>query len=175
VLLDGEDWARYFRDFQRSAFRLETLPQYLVEPERESFARFKATGELPPKGHNEAWHATIRTNLAEGRVMQRVHVLTSPLSDYLRYEFAWGYAGNVAAGEDIRILDLAQAPDPGLPDWDFWLFDETAVVRMNYEADGTQTDRELLAGADPAEFCRYRDLALGAAVPFGEYWADAHL
>jgi hypothetical protein len=32
-------------------------------------------------------------------------VVTSPLSDYLEYEFAWVYVFNARAGEDIRILD----------------------------------------------------------------------
>ncbi|MFJ5119242.1 MULTISPECIES: DUF6879 family protein [unclassified Kitasatospora] len=39
-----------------------------------------------------------------GRRVGRVHVLTRPLTDHLRFEFAH-YRHNIAAGEDIRILD----------------------------------------------------------------------
>jgi len=170
VRLKGDAWAAYFRDFQHSAFRLELLPQYLVEPEHDSFAAFLA-GEPMPEGHNADWHATIRANTTAGKIMSRVHVVTQPLSDYLRFEFQWGYVGNAGAGEDIRILDLSRTPDPGLPDTDFWLFDEKAVVAMLYEDDGTQIGRELL-DVDPAEFIRYRDLALAAAVPFSDYRPD---
>jgi hypothetical protein len=54
-------------------------------------------------------------------------VLTSPLSEYLRYECEWGYLPNAAAGEDIRILDLAEKPRPdGLISEDFWLMDNEA-------------------------------------------------
>ncbi len=47
-----------------------------------------------------------------------------------------------------RPLDLADRPDPGLPAQDFWIFDETAVVRMDYDLDGTQLGRELLEDTD---------------------------
>jgi hypothetical protein len=171
VRLEGETWAGYLNGLERSAFRLELLPQYLVEPEREPFAAFRR-GEPMPPGHNAEWHATIRAHAAAGRTMQRVHLVTPPLSDYLRFEFEWAYIGNTAAGEDTRILDLSRTPDPGLPDFDFWLFDETTVVAMLYEPDGTQIGRELLQDADPAQFVGYRDLALAAAVPFAEYWRD---
>lgn len=170
--LEGEVWAGYLGGFRRSAFRLELLPQYLVEPEREPFSAFLA-GQPMPEGHNADWHATIRAHVAAGRMMQRVHVVMPPLTDYLRFEFEWAYAGNSAAGEDTRILDLSRSTDPGLPDFDFWLFDESTVVAMLYESDGTQIGRELLQDADPAEFIRYRDLALAAAVPFADYRPDA--
>lgn len=170
--LEGDAWAAYFRDFEREAFRLELLPQYLVGPEDGPFAAFRR-GEPMPAGHNSAWHDTIRANVAAGRLMRRVHVITPPLSDYLRFEFGWGYVGNENAGEQIRILDLSRSQDPGLPDFDFWMFDESAIVAMLYEPDGKQIGRELLTEVDPSDFVRYRDAALGASVPFGEYWQDA--
>lgn len=85
-----------------------------------------------------------------GRWIGRVHILTRPLTEYLRYEFAV-YRHTVKAGEDVRILDLTRQPDPGLPSQDFWLFDESAVVRMDYRPDGTQVGRELLEDIDPGE------------------------
>lgn len=65
------------------------------------------------------------------------------LTDYIRYEFEWGFVYNVEAGEDIRVLDLTDRPGPGLPDHDFWLFDDQSVVKMMYRPDGTQIAREL--------------------------------
>nr|WP_262391612.1 DUF6879 family protein [Nocardiopsis sp. CNR-923] len=82
--------------------------------------------------------------------MRRVHTLTSPVGDHLRFQFEWGYAFSVQAGEEVNILDFATTSDPGLPQQDFWLFDDTHVVLMHYAADGTQTGRELLEDTDPA-------------------------
>ena len=76
------------------------------------------------------------------------------------------------AGEDVRILDLTDQPDPGLPAQDFWLFDDSAVVRMDYDADGTQLGRELLEGIDPAPYVAWKHLALEHAEPFTENWVN---
>src|SRR5262249_53089561 len=105
-----------------------------------------------------------------GRWIGRVHVIRRPLTDYLRYEFAV-YQYTVAAGEDVRILDLTGQLNPGLPEQDFWLFDDTEVVRMDYDPDGTQLGRELLEDADPAPYVVRKRLALEHAQPFMEYYA----
>ena len=92
------------------------------------------------------------------------------MSDYLRYEFAV-YVHTVRAGEDVRIVDLTDQADPGLPSFDFWLFDEARVVRMDYDADGRQLGREWLEDVDPAPYVAWKRLALELAVPFVDYQA----
>ena len=66
---------------------------------------------------NDPWLTRVRHFRATGRWIGRVDVLRRPLTDYLRYEFAV-YDHTVAAGEDIRILDLTSEPnrpaEPGL-------------------------------------------------------------
>ncbi|MER6401900.1 DUF6879 family protein [Kitasatospora sp. NPDC001603] len=116
------------------------------------------------------WLTRVRNYRATGRRIARVHVLTRPLSDYLRYELA-AYAYNVEAGEDIRILDLTGKENPGLPDQDFWMFDGKKVVDMKYAPDGTQIGRELLESPDIDQFRHWRDLAVSLSVPFTEYKA----
>lgn len=57
-----------------------------------------------------------------------MHVLTRPLSEYLRFESSRYYAPHVLAGKDIRILDVTERENP-LPDVeDFWMFDRSTVV-----------------------------------------------
>ena len=58
--------------------------------------------------------------------MSRVHVVSEPVSDYVRFELLHVYPANVEAGEDVRILGRAKAeaqPGPSC-DGDFWLFDD---------------------------------------------------
>jgi hypothetical protein len=38
-------------------------------------------------------------------------------------------------------IDLTGRPRPGLPDHDYWLFDESTVVELMYRPDGTQIGR----------------------------------
>lgn len=169
--LEGEAWAKRFRTFEREAFRLETLPQYLVPQERDQFDEFKANGTVPVMADEPGgWLETIRNATARGAHMRRVHVVTEPLSDYLRFECTAYYVPNTAAGEDIRILDLGRTGPLDLPSFDYWAFDEIDIVHMHYEPDGTQTGRELLDTPDLSQYLAWRDLAWKHATPFREYW-----
>jgi hypothetical protein len=170
VLLDGEEWQAYFRDFKRSAFRLEAHQVYTMPAEAETVRSF-LSGESIPEDFNTPWHKTIRDHAAAGRTMTRAKVVRRPLTDYSRYLFEWCIPGNVEAGEDYQIVDLTDGPNPGLPDQDFWLFDETTVVHLNYRADGTQINRELIPNPDLSKYLAWRDLALENAVPFRGYRA----
>jgi Family of unknown function (DUF6879) len=167
VRLDGEAWRTFFDSYQREAFRLETLPAYNVGSERAEYERFIATGRLDISD-GDPWLTRVRHFRRTGRWIGRVHVISRPLTDYLCYEFAV-YHYTVTAGEDVRILDLADQPNPGLPAQDFWLFDDTAIVRMDYGPDGTQRGRELLDDADPAPYVGWKQLALEHAQQFMEY------
>lgn len=168
--LDGQGWDRLWSEFSTCAFRLETLPVYKVEDELAEFERFLRGEPPPPEVADNEWIDGIRAANAAGKVIQRVRVLTPPLGDYLRYEFEWGYAFTAPAGEDIRILDLSTVTNPGLPEQDFWFFDDSAVVLMRYEDDGTYLGATLLADPDLDKYRRYRQLAIQFSVPFQDYW-----
>ena len=168
VYLDGDEWKAYSRDFKHSAFRLEVHQTYAMPGEAETFRAYLA-GEPMPKAFNQRWHQTIRGHAAAGRTMTRAKVVRRPLTPYGRYLFAWGIPGNVAAGEDYRIVDVTEGPNPGLPEQDFWMFDETTVVHLNYRPDGTQINRELIQDPDISVYIAWRDLALKSSVPFRAY------
>ena len=168
--LETDTWRQLMASVAHSVFRLETLPVYDMPGEREEFARHLA-GERPPSDLHYRWLDTVTEGVKAGKSFQRVRVVTSPLSDYLEYEFAWGYVFNVRAGEEICILDLACRADPGLPAQDFWLFDDTTVVRMDYNEHGVQLGRELMEGVDPAPYVEWKRLALAHAQQFEQYYA----
>ncbi len=170
VLLGGEEWQAYFRDFKHSAFRLEVHQVYTMPGEAETFRGF-LDGERMPEGFNAAWHRTIREHTAAGRPMTRAKIVHRPLTDYSRYLYEWCIPGNVEAGEDYRIVDLTDRPNPGLPEQDFWMFDESVVVHLNYRPDGTQISRELIKSPDLGKYLAWRDLALESSVPFSDHRA----
>lgn len=169
MLLDGLEWQEFLHTFEREAFRLETLPVYRMPQEEETLRRFLA-GEPLRTADKKGWLDRVSGHVAAGRTVSRVHVLTRPLSDYLRYEFEH-YRINITAGEDIRILDVTGSTNPGLPEQDFWMFDESRVVLMNYDADGNQINRELISG-DPEPYVRWKHLAMKESVPFLDYVND---
>ncbi|MFI8523924.1 DUF6879 family protein [Promicromonospora sukumoe] len=165
-MLAGEEFGRLFETFERSAFRLETLAVYDVEDEQEEIARFLAGEDMGPEWSDNPW---IRSMTDTGRTVSRVHVLRSPLTDYLRYELS-AYPGNITAGESIGIIDLTEVDVTGLPDHDFWLFDDRQVYRMHYTPEGKFLGGELLPEERLGEYLGWRNLALANAVPFAAYW-----
>ncbi|MBQ0986763.1 hypothetical protein KBZ10_20050 [Streptomyces sp. F63] len=168
MLLDGDEWRAMLRGFQSEAWRLETLPQYLVPQEAEELEAFRAGKRVDPHDYSSAYTEDLKRLRGEGKSKGRVHVLTRPLSEYLRFEFSRYYSPHILAGEDIRILDVTERENP-LPDVeDFWMFDRSTVVLMHYEVDGTQISRELYDG-DPAPFIEWQRIAVAESVPFLEY------
>jgi hypothetical protein len=101
--------------------------------------------------------------------MQRVHVVSEPLSAYLRFEIGWSYPLNHDAGEDIRILPREHAQTAVASAGDYWLLDSRMLIRMLYN-DGNLaaidhvTDPDIIVAAG---YCR--DAALHHAVSLAQY------
>jgi hypothetical protein len=157
----------------RSAFRLETLDQYLADSDRDNVSRYLAGEEGPSWAMGDDWMDYLKKEKAAGIRRHRVHVLSSPIGDYLRYECEWGYTYTSAAGEEIYILDLAEIDRPlSLPAevGDFWLYDDNSVVLMHYDENGRFQDAEQLPTTAVPQYRGYRDAALSIAAPFREWW-----
>lgn len=156
--------------YTRTAFRLEVLPQYGVASDGTDVARYLAGEPDPTPERKNPWLDELRAEKAAGKYRHRVHVLTRPLTGYLRYECEWGYVPNVAAGETVRILDLTSRTAPaGLIDEEFWLLDDDTVVVMHYNADGEFLGADL--ANDVGRYVRARDVAVAASEDFTTWWA----
>ncbi len=173
VAPDSEDFDRLFQTFEHTAFRLEALDRYAVPIEDEPVRRF-LDGEGVDTGWLAPWLTLVQGATAAGKCIQRVRVVSEPITDndYLRYEFAY-YPHTVAAGEDIRVLPRTQAERLDLPNRDFWLFDARLVALMRFDREGHLHGVELTE--DPqvvARCCYWREVALHHAVPFDRYLVE---
>jgi uncharacterized protein DUF6879 len=128
-----EQFGRFFTEFKSSAARIETLDVYSVEEERANFDHYLSGAPLPPD-RNQRWAENIRSRVAEGKYMGRVHIIGPRLTPYLQFEIDWYYAVNGAAGEDIRFIFREDVPD--VPYTDTWIFDEETVVDLAYDPEG---------------------------------------
>jgi hypothetical protein len=158
-----------FDTFQRDAFRLETLADYSGSGSTDAYRAFLA-GDPQPEDYNAEWVSELRSHTSKGKRIYRVHVLSRTLTPYLRFELGWGYQKNATGGEEFFILDTTEKPNPLEGVGDFWLFDETAAVVMQYDEKGAITGRETLPDERAREFVTYRDTALSHSVPFPEWW-----
>lgn len=171
-----------FSDFTSEAFRLETLQAY-NEPEEDGPRRqFEAGQSIGDDPGTLRWVRWLAAGQAAGKTVARVHVLTTPISEYVRFELAY-YQPGLSAGEDIRIIPVPAGEWPaGLPGpgGDFWLFRDTdgtgRVLHMEYSEDGALTGAWLTTDpAEVAQAARWRDIAMAAAIPLGEYAATLPL
>ncbi len=163
----------HFEQARTNIFRLETLQSYGNSGEDQALAAFLAGQPHLITPSKRAWTALVRDRMAANCAMQRVHVVTEPITDYLRFELTWGYQPNVEAGEDIGIIPVigGQQWPPELPELtDFWLFDFSVLYALRYDQDGTWlatehvTDRAAIEQA-----CVWREAALRHAVPWRRY------
>lgn len=170
LVADDDEFDRLFASVERTAYRLETRDFYDVPVERAGYQRFLA-GNDPGTDWFQPWLTIIRTATAAGRRFERVRVAREPLSDYLRFEL-WACRYNVEVGEDMRYLDVHRASDLGLPDYDYWLFDDERLVRMDFNDVGRLERAEIITDpAAVAEHRQHRSRAWAEAVPYDRYVA----
>ena len=157
--------------FSRRVFRLETLDFYDAPNEREPLAQFRAGNPVDP-AWREPWKKLVRDVRVSGRIMERVHVVSEPVSEYIRFSLLHGYPANVEAGEDVRIAGRA-ATAGQLPAADYWLFDDDLCVRLVYGEDGRVQVVRLYRDEARLEVARRgRERAMRLAAPLAQYVAD---
>jgi hypothetical protein len=163
------DLAWWLQNFRRSAFRLETLPVYSVPQEEEWFAEWRRSGKLPElTPDNDSWLKLVTEARRAGKQLQRVHLVTPPLSDYLRFELATQIP-SVDCGEDCRIVEAAHVQPTVSQLYDYWLMDDTIVIRLRYDEDGRFLGTEQIE--DVVLYRRHRDMVLAHSVRLKEYLA----
>ena len=164
--------------FRRRVFRLETLDWYDAPNEHEPYSRFLA-GAPADWAWREPWKRLVRNVRASGRTMSRVHVVSEPDSDYVRFELLRVYPANVEAGEDVRILRRATAERLSLDlalDGDFWQFDNHLTARLIYDASGAVSRVELERDPEQVIWHSYvRDQLLFYSIPLAQYVAEHNI
>jgi hypothetical protein len=160
-----------FERFTTDLFRLETLPYYEVASDDQDYRRY-LRGEAEPNAADKApWLDELRADTAVGKRWRRVHTLSHPLTDYLRYECEWGYVHNVEAGEDVRILDLDTLHLGSFERTitDFVVIDQRYAVRSLYDDHYRFSHAEVVK--DPGSFIALADLIWSTSEPFTSWWA----
>ena len=122
-----------FEMFTEEAFRLETLPIYDVEEEKEAIKEFKNTGKII-NNIDQEWMDLLKI----GKPVKRLRLLSNPLSNYEIFELE-AYKSNLKYGEDIRIVNRDNFNEELQ---DFWIFDMKWIGIMKYDHDGKFLDMD---------------------------------
>lgn len=173
-LMDLPAMAAYLREHHGAdLLRIENQRAYSVPSDGGDFPRYLAGEDAPLEG--DAWRQRLRDEHAAGKYRRKIHIVApGGLSDYERYEFEWGFAGTVAAGEDVRILDCSVSAWAEVRDVaDFWVTGDRNVVVMRYDEIGRF--RGAYVVTDVSHAAAYRALAQDLwdrSTPFTQWWAE---
>jgi hypothetical protein len=159
------------RHHTQDLFRLETLSFYNAVSDSDDLGRYLRGEPAPTAEAKRPWLDRIRADVTSGRAWRRIHAVTQPLSNYVRYECEWGYVPNSAAGEQVRIAELT----PALAQvGDFFVLDGRHVVRSRYDETGRFVHAEVMGdSASAAPFLAIAELLWNQATNFSTWW-DAH-
>jgi hypothetical protein len=148
---------------------LETLSYYDVGSDGDDYRRYLRGEPAPTAAAKQPWLDRLQADVAKGRRWRRAHAVTTPLSDYLRYECEWAYTDNAAAGEDIRIIADASAALLGVGD--FFVLDDQHVIRSLYDSQGLFIGAEVVTESSAkAPYIAVADLIWQTAQPFSAWW-----
>lgn len=125
-----------FSSFKKSAKRLELLQEYHIEgDEWDSFQKFVNGETSCSYPELVEWNEQLAEWTKQGKTIERVRLLDSPLSNYLKYEIFEGYVPSSQVGQKINFISRKQlekvAGKKKLKD--FWIFDDKYVFEMDYD------------------------------------------
>lgn len=158
-----------FRQFEHTAWRLETRRRYASDETTATYAQFSRGEPVNWDGVDADWCAERREQTALGKTFARVRIIDSPPTPGQLYLLD-NARRNSAVGEDIRILRRSDAQRLQLPGEDFWIFDSRLVAVLNFDADDGLVDVNLIT--EPVSVNRYaqmRDAAVHYAVAYESY------
>ena len=174
---DFDYYVRFWESIKRDFFKLETLQEYDVSvspgwPEFRGGQIEKAhelLKELLTQDPAKPYEAIKQKNIQ----FVRVHLVELPLSEYLHYEIE-SYWMSISLGEQIFFLLQSDAAkiESLVRLQDFLLFDDTAVIRQNYGAQGEYLHSEMLDETDDVHpYVLLKQSLLRHAVPMDTFLA----
>jgi hypothetical protein len=174
--MDAEKLGQYIdQHFHRPGhrlFRMEVLPEYAVDSDGEDYRRWLAGATEPTWSRKQPWLDTLRRERDNNQLSMRVRILSPDVTNYERYACEFGYAYNVEAGEDIRVLRRGEHTLPAdIVQHDFWLINNDIVIPMSYDAAGRFESASVADASEVSGYLRARESAWSAAEPFATWWA----
>ncbi|MEU0692148.1 DUF6879 family protein [Streptomyces uncialis] len=140
-------FAECLQNATRSALHLETRDTY-ADNERFSAWRLGAKTDWDDR---PSWWRPFHDHVAQavhrGVAIQRVRVVSEPVSEYIRWEH-YVTRANLAAGEQVRWVSRRHAVDLLLPCNDFWLFDGGLARIHHFAGNGDLIEDEF--SSEPA-------------------------
>ncbi len=128
-----------FSMFKKSAKRLELFQEYHMEgQEWDSFHMYLSGKYVPIFDDLSEWNNQLLEYKSQGKTVERIRLIKSPVSSYLRFEIDLGYLPSSLCGQKVKFIsemDFKLLNKDNLKN-DFWIFDDEIVFEMLYDEKG---------------------------------------
>ncbi|MDN5916854.1 MAG: hypothetical protein L0I76_17400 [Pseudonocardia sp.] len=174
-IADFEAWLEERRRTPGDMLRIQTRGAYAVPSDDADFAGYLGDAPGPASEYREPFFQELRDDAAAGRVWRNLVVLDGPPTEYQRYANEWVYTYAVEAGQDVRILDLAEHPVARvlLRTGDFWVVEHQYVAVARYDEAGQHLGEVAVEDTSATGYIAAADLAWHLGTPFAA-WHTAH-
>jgi hypothetical protein len=136
------------RTATRRALHLEMRDLYALTPGYEAWLARRPYDRTEVDAR---WRDVLAPLVSHGGTIRRLRIVSEPLSEYVRYEYAVT-PSNLAAGEQVRWLPRHDASDLALPGNDFWLIDDILLFNLT-AGDGEWLGVQPNDDSQVMEFC----------------------
>ncbi|GAA2252742.1 hypothetical protein GCM10010232_46480 [Streptomyces amakusaensis] len=140
-----------FRDCQRTAIHLEARDAYSKTD--SAFVDWKAGESIDPAERWGGWLSIVSEAVSRGVEVRRARIVSTPVSEYIRFEHEVTQGLNIKAGEQVRWLPRRRASDLLLPGSDFWVFDSRLLYLNHFDGEGEATEPEITDNPELAKLC----------------------
>lgn len=164
--IDRDEFVELVTSFKRSAWRWECQGTYYEQDEAEPFRLWKEG--RPDNSFMDEWFAITSRWRSEGKIWERVRMVTDPPTEYLQWMFEIADLA-VDAGDNIRWLGEADARRLGAPTYDYYLLDDDVFVILEF-GEGGVAGAEVVDNDEAVDGARqWREIAWASATPHAEY------
>ncbi|MGW4090015.1 DUF6879 family protein [Nocardia sp. NPDC004750] len=173
LFLPNDDPSKLLALANSRAVHLEVADEHAVSDEDEPMRRFLAG--LPPVDPDNyppswrQWENLVADTTARGVAIQRIRVVTEPLTDYIRFLHAISDR-NEHYGEDIRWIPRHTVDPSEYTADEWWLLDDDALAWTLFDAAGDFVG--FAVTRDPVEVARavgVRDRLWAKAIRHSDY------
>ncbi|MFA7192014.1 MAG: DUF6879 family protein [Candidatus Paceibacterota bacterium] len=159
-------------NYENEAFRLETLPVYIVHEEMDLISSYLKTGNNEMSAGLNEYVSIHSDKVLNGKRHIRARVIPDPISDYFKFEVNVGYFNQSFAGFELVFMeqnDFNKLKDiqPSQNIFDYWLFDRTQLIKMIYSPSGEYLGHEFSTDKEEILYaCEIRDAFINRGKTF---------
>jgi len=169
------NFIKNWKSAKTGIFRLEARTEYLVPEEKELFKKWQQDNlDLGGNKESQHWMESLKKAAEKGITVQHLRVIPKTLPEYIKFEIGMWQKYSTKNGEQFFFLAEDEYQNiiktARFNAKDFWLFDDTNLLIMNYTKTGQFSGDILITdGSMVQRYVNLKQKLLEKAVPLATF------